>query len=156
MRAEGAEPAFKGYHGYRRPCGVSANEQVVHGIPSKRPLVEGDLLSIDMGAKLDGFFGDCAVTVPIGRVSPEATELLRVTEEALFHGIEAVSRALGSRTSGRRSSSRSRPTGSRSCASSSGTASGPRSTRSRRSRTTAQAAAGRDWPREWSWRSSRW
>ena len=69
---------------------VSANEQVVHGIPSKRPLVEGDILSIDMGARLDGFFGDCAVTVPIGTVSPQASELLRVTEEALFHGIEAV------------------------------------------------------------------
>jgi methionyl aminopeptidase len=90
VRAEGAEPAFKGYHGYPATVCVSANEQVVHGIPSKRPLVEGDILSIDMGAKLDGFFGDCAVTVPIGRVSPEATELLRVTEEALFHGIEAV------------------------------------------------------------------
>lgn len=89
-RAEGAEPAFKGYHGYPATVCVSANEQVVHGIPSKRPLVEGDILSIDMGAKLDGFFGDCAVTVPIGRVSPEAIELLRVTEEALFHGIEAV------------------------------------------------------------------
>ena len=90
VRAEGAEPAFKGYHGYPATVCVSANEQVVHGIPSKRPLVEGDILSIDMGAKLDGFFGDCAVTVPIGRVSPEAIELLRVTEEALFHGIEAV------------------------------------------------------------------
>ena len=86
----GATPAFKGYHGYPATVCASANEQVVHGIPSKRPLVEGDILSIDMGAKLDGFFGDCAVTVPIGRVSPEATELLGVTEAALFHGIETV------------------------------------------------------------------
>ncbi len=90
VRAEGAEPAFKGYHGYPATVCVSANEQVVHGIPSRRALVEGDILSIDMGAKLDGYFGDCAVTVPIGRVSPKATELLRVTEEALFHGIDAV------------------------------------------------------------------
>jgi len=90
VRAAGAEPAFKGYHGYPATVCVSANEQVVHGIPSKRPLVEGDILSIDMGARLDGFFGDCAVTVPIGTVSPQASELLRVTEEALFHGIEAV------------------------------------------------------------------
>jgi methionyl aminopeptidase len=66
------------------------NEQVVHGIPSDRKLVEGDILSIDMGAKLDGFFGDCAVTVPIGKVSAEAAELLRVTEEGLFRGIDAV------------------------------------------------------------------
>ena len=90
VRAEGAEPAFKGYHGYPATVCVSANEQVVHGIPSKRPLVEGDILSIDMGAKLDGYFGDCAVTVPIGEVSTAASALLRVTEEALFHGIDAV------------------------------------------------------------------
>ncbi len=86
----GAQPAFKGYHGYPATVCASINEQVVHGIPSDRPLVEGDILSIDMGAKLDGFFGDCAVTVPVGRVSAEGAELLRVTEEALFHGIEAV------------------------------------------------------------------
>src|SRR5262245_55476304 len=90
VRAAGAEPAFKGYHGYPATVCLSANEQVVNGIPSKRQLVEGDILSIDMGAKLDGCFGDCAVTVPIGRVSPEATELLGVTETALFYGIEAV------------------------------------------------------------------
>jgi methionyl aminopeptidase len=90
VRAAGAEPAFKGYHGYPATVCVSANEQVVHGIPSSRALVEGDILSIDMGAKLDGFFGDCAVTVPIGTVSPEASALLRITEEALFHGIDAV------------------------------------------------------------------
>src|SRR5205823_5960828 len=90
VRAAGAEPAFKGYHGYPATVCVSANEQVVHGIPSKRPLVEGDILSIDMGAKLDGYYGDCAVTVPIGRVPDQAAALLRVTEEALFHGLEAV------------------------------------------------------------------
>src|SRR3954464_5863648 len=89
-REAGAEPAFKGYHGYPATVCVSANEQVVHGIPSKRPLVEGDILSIDMGARLDGFFGDCAVTVPVGVVAPQTTSLLRVTEESLFHGIEAV------------------------------------------------------------------
>src|SRR5213593_1899205 len=86
VRAAGAEPAFKGYHGYPSTVCASANEQVVHGIPSKRPLVEGDILSIDMGARLDGFFGDCAVTVPIGTVSAQARELLGVTEKALFHG----------------------------------------------------------------------
>ena len=90
VREAGAEPAFKGYHGYPATVCVSANEQVVHGIPSKRPLVERDILSIDMGAKLDGYFGDCAVTVAVGRMSAEAAERLRDTEEALFHGIEAV------------------------------------------------------------------
>jgi methionyl aminopeptidase len=90
VREAGAEPAFKGYHGYPATVCASVNEQVVHGIPSSRPLVDGDVVSLDMGARLDGFFGDCAVTVPVGRVSPDAEALLRVTEEALFHGIEAV------------------------------------------------------------------
>jgi methionyl aminopeptidase len=90
VRAAGAEPAFKGYHGYPATVCASINEQVVHGIPSNRPLADGDVLSLDMGAKLDGFFGDCAVTIPVGRVSPEAQRLLRVTEEALFRGIEVV------------------------------------------------------------------
>jgi methionyl aminopeptidase len=90
VREAGAEPAFKGYHGYPATVCASINEQVVHGIPSSKPLADGDILSIDMGAKLEGFFGDCAVTVPIGPVSLEASTLLRVTEEALFHGIEAV------------------------------------------------------------------
>jgi methionyl aminopeptidase len=88
--AAGAEPAFKGYHGYPATVCASVNEQVVHGIPSARRLVEGDVLSIDMGAKLDGFYGDCAVTVPVGRVAPDAEKLLRVTQEALFRGIGAV------------------------------------------------------------------
>jgi methionyl aminopeptidase len=90
VRKAGAEPAFKGYHGYPATICASANEQVVHGIPSNRPLAEGEIISLDMGARLDGFFGDSAVTVPVGRVSAAAGELLRVTEAALFHGIEAV------------------------------------------------------------------
>jgi methionyl aminopeptidase len=90
VRAAGAEPAFKGYHGYPATVCASINEQVVHGIPSARRLVEGDVLSIDMGARLDGFYGDCAVTVPVGRVSPHAEKLLRVTQEALLLGIDAV------------------------------------------------------------------
>jgi methionyl aminopeptidase len=90
VREAGAEPAFKGYHGYPATVCASVNEQVVHGIPSTRPLVNGDIVSIDMGAKLDGFFGDCAVTVPVGTVTPQVTELLRVTEQALFRGIDCV------------------------------------------------------------------
>jgi len=90
VREAGAEPAFKGYHGYPATVCASVNEQVVHGIPSSRPLASGDIVSIDMGAKLDGFFGDCAVTVPVGEVTPQASELLRVTEEALFRGIDRV------------------------------------------------------------------
>jgi methionyl aminopeptidase len=90
VREAGAEPAFKGYHGYPATVCASVNEQVVHGIPSARALVSGDIVSIDMGAKLEGFFGDCAVTVPVGDVSEAVTTLLRVTEEALFQGIDAV------------------------------------------------------------------
>ena len=69
VRAGGAEPAFKGYRGYPSTLCASVNEQVIHGIPSKRPLVDGDIISLDMGVKLNGFFGDSAVTVPVGRVS---------------------------------------------------------------------------------------
>ena len=90
VRAAGGVPAFKGYHGYPATVCASVNEQVVHGIPSKKPLERGDIVSIDMGAVLDGFYGDCAVTVPVGGVSPAAQELLRVTEESLFRGIDAV------------------------------------------------------------------
>ena len=90
VREAGAEPAFKGYHGYPATICASVNEQVVHGIPSPKPLSEGDIVSIDMGAKLDGFFGDCAVTVPVATVDAASAELLRVTEESLFRGIDAV------------------------------------------------------------------
>jgi methionyl aminopeptidase len=90
VRAAGAEPAFKGYHGYPATVCASINEQVVHGIPSERPLVDGDIVSIDMGAKLNGYYGDCATTVPVGRIPRDASQLLRVTEEALFRGIETV------------------------------------------------------------------
>jgi len=90
VREAGAEPAFKGYHGYPATVCTSINDQVVHGIPSSRRLVEGDIVSIDMGAKLDGFFGDCAVTVPVATVDAASAELLRVTEESLFRGIDAV------------------------------------------------------------------
>jgi methionyl aminopeptidase len=97
VRAAGAEPAFKGYRGYPCTLCASVNEQVVHGIPSARPLVEGDIISLDMGVKLNGFYGDSAVTVPVGRVSDEAEKLLRVTRESLGKGIEQVQ--LGGRIS---------------------------------------------------------
>jgi methionyl aminopeptidase len=86
----GATPAFKGYHGYPATICASVNEQVVHGIPSERPLVEGDIISLDLGARLDGFFGDSAVSVPVGRVSLEASRLLRVTKTALERAIATV------------------------------------------------------------------
>jgi methionyl aminopeptidase len=90
VRAAGAEPAFKGYRGYPATLCASINEQVVHGIPSKRALGEGDIISLDMGVKLNGFYGDSAVTVGVGRVSEDVQRLLRVTQEALARGIEQV------------------------------------------------------------------
>jgi methionyl aminopeptidase len=87
----GAVPAFKGYHGYPATICASVNEEVIHGIPSgKRVLQAGDVISIDVGASLDGYYGDSAVTLPVGPVSEEAATLLRVTEEALYKAIDVV------------------------------------------------------------------
>jgi methionyl aminopeptidase len=87
----GAIPAFKGYHGYPATICSSINEEVIHGIPSgQRVLQEGDILSIDVGASLEGYFGDSAITVPVGQVSEEAARLLTVTEEALYKAIEVA------------------------------------------------------------------
>jgi methionyl aminopeptidase len=90
VRGVGAVPAFKGYRGYPATLCASVNDEVVHGIPSRRKLVEGDILSLDMGVLYDGFYGDSALTVGIGRISHGAAELLRVTEEALHKAIERV------------------------------------------------------------------
>jgi methionyl aminopeptidase len=90
IRAAGAEPAFKGYHGFPASLCASVNEEVIHGIPSQRELVEGDIISLDIGAVLDGFYGDSAITVPVGRVSEPAAKLLEVTEESLHRAIAQV------------------------------------------------------------------
>jgi len=90
LRDAGALPAFKGYHGYPATICASVNDQVVHGIPNARPLKSGDIVSVDMGAKLDGFFGDSAVTVPVGAVSSEAQQLLTVTSASLDRALAAV------------------------------------------------------------------
>lgn len=84
---EGVTPAFLGYHGFPASICASVNEQVVHGIPGDRRLEEGDIIGVDIGASLDGYFGDSAWTYPVGQVSEEAQRLLKVTEEALFVGI---------------------------------------------------------------------
>jgi len=91
VREGGGEPAFKGYRGYPATLCASVNDQVVHGIPSPQTtLVEGDIISLDMGVKLNGFYGDSAVTVAVGRVSDDAARLLRVTRESLEKAIEQV------------------------------------------------------------------
>jgi methionyl aminopeptidase len=91
IRRAGATPAFKGYHGYPATICASVNEEVIHGIPSgRRVLSEGDVISIDVGASLDGYYGDSAITLAVGQVSEEAATLLRVTEESLYKAIERV------------------------------------------------------------------
>lgn len=91
IRAEGATPAFKGYRGFPASLCVSINDEVVHGIPSrKRVLNDGDIVSLDVGTIVDGFCGDGAVTVPVGEITDEAKKLLDVTEKALKKGIEQV------------------------------------------------------------------
>lgn len=97
VRQGGAVPAFKGYRGYPSTLCVSVNEEVVHGIPSSRQLQEGDIASLDMGVLLDGFYGDSAITVAVGRIADRAADLLRVTEEALYRAIDRV--RVGSRIS---------------------------------------------------------
>ena len=88
IRALGGIPAFKGYRGYPASLCTSVNEQVVHGIPSARRLKDGDIISIDLGVLLEGFFGDAAITVPVGVIDREAANLTRITEEALYLGID--------------------------------------------------------------------
>jgi len=91
VREGGAEPAFKGYRGYPATLCASVNQEVVHGIPSPaRALKKGDIVSLDMGVKLNGYFGDSAVTVPVGDVPEKTRELLRVTREALDRAIAQV------------------------------------------------------------------
>lgn len=87
----GAIPAFKGYHGYPATICASVNDEVIHGIPSgQRVLNAGDVISIDVGAKLNGYYGDSAVTLAVGPISEAAATLLRVTEESLYKAIEVV------------------------------------------------------------------
>ena len=81
-------PAFKGYHGYPFALCTSANGEVVHGMPSDRPLLPGDILSLDFGVVYKGYYGDAAITVPVGSVSAKAERLMRVTEQGLYDAIE--------------------------------------------------------------------
>jgi methionyl aminopeptidase len=87
----GAKPAFKGYHGYPCVLCTSVNSEVVHGIPSsKRVLKEGEIVSVDFGAFVDGYCGDSAITVPVGKIDPETARLVKVTEASLHAAIDVV------------------------------------------------------------------
>ena len=88
IRAEGGVPAFKGYGGFPGSACISVNEQVIHGIPGPRKLKEGDIVSVDVGAYIGGFHGDCAATYPCGQVSDEAMRLIKVTQQSFWEGIK--------------------------------------------------------------------
>jgi methionyl aminopeptidase len=90
IRSQGAEPAFKGYRGFPASICPSVNEQVVHAIPGDHKLQEGDIISIDCGAKKNGYYGDAAMTFAVGAIDDEARRLLDVTREALEQGIAAA------------------------------------------------------------------
>src|SRR5665213_1620710 len=84
----GGKPAFKGYRGFPGTLCVSTNAQVVHGIPGKYELQDGDIISVDCGVLMNGYYGDSAFTFPVGNVKPEVLKLLRVTKESLYKGLE--------------------------------------------------------------------
>lgn len=87
--AAGAKPAFKGYRGYPKTLCTSVNYEVIHGIPSENVVLkQGDIVSIDVGAIVEGFYGDAAITLPVGTIAPAAERLIKVTEESLYRGIE--------------------------------------------------------------------
>ena len=87
IRQQGAVPSFLHYNGYPASACISVNDEIIHGIPGKRVLQEGDIVSVDVGAYIGGFHGDCAATFPCGRVSPEAQRLIDVTRQSFFEGI---------------------------------------------------------------------
>ena len=88
IRSQGAEPSFLNYNGYPASVCVSVNDEIIHGIPGKRVLKEGDIVSVDVGAYIGGFHGDCAGTYPCGQVSDQALDLIRVTQQCFFEGIK--------------------------------------------------------------------
>ncbi len=90
IRSRGATPSFKGYYGFPASICASVNDEVVHGIPGERVLAEGDVISIDCGAIVEGWHGDAALTVAVGTVPDDVQELMRTTEEALWRGIAAA------------------------------------------------------------------
>ena len=87
IRGQGAVPSFLHYNGYPASACISVNDEIIHGIPGKRVLQEGDIVSVDVGAYIGGFHGDCAATFPCGRISPEAQRLIDVTRQSFFEGI---------------------------------------------------------------------
>lgn len=144
IRSRGGKAAFPGYRGYPKTICSSVNEEVVHGIPTpKRKLRDGDIVGLDLGAIVDGYFGDAARTAIVGDAPPAVCGLVKDTWRALVAGVSAVRVGDGSATSGPPSRRSPRRKATASSASTSVTASGPLSTRSRRFRTTVPGGRAR-------------
>lgn len=90
IREKGAKPAFKGYSGFPATLCISINDEVVHGIPGPRKIKNGDIVSIDVGTRINGFFGDAAITVGVGEIGTEAGKLMKVTKESLYAAIKKM------------------------------------------------------------------
>jgi len=90
LRALGARPAFKGLYGFPNAVCTSLNEVVIHGMPTSQVLVEGDILGIDIGSEIDGWYGDAAITMPIGKISKEDEALIACSKDALYHAIDII------------------------------------------------------------------
>ncbi len=158
IRSAGATPSFKGYHGFPGSICTSVNDEVVHGIPGGRVIQDGDIVSIDCGAIVDGWHGDAALTFAVGDVAAAALELMRVTEESMWRGIAAAS--LGGRVT---DISHAVETYIRSqgdygileeyVGHGIGIGDAPAA---RTCRTTGGRARARSWSRAWPWPSSRW
>ena len=137
IKSQGAIPSFLNYNGYPASVCVSVNDEIIHGIPGKRVLQEGDIVSVDVGAFIGGVHGDCAGTYPCGQVSDEALRLIRITQQSFFEGIKYARE--GHRLSDISAAGRRmwRPTAARSCVSMSVTALADTCTSRPRCRTTA-------------------
>jgi methionyl aminopeptidase len=90
IQKRGGQPAFKGYKGFPATLCTSVNEEIVHGIPSHRTLREGDIIGLDLGAIVEGYYGDAAITVAVGAIQPRVQRLVQVTKESLYRGIEKM------------------------------------------------------------------
>jgi methionyl aminopeptidase len=90
IREQGAEPSFKGLYGFTGSVCTSLNEVCIHGVPTDRIIEEGDILGLDIGTKLDGYFGDAAITMGVGKISPEDEALIACSKEALYHAIDSI------------------------------------------------------------------
>jgi methionyl aminopeptidase len=142
LAKRGARSNFLNYHGFPAVICTSPNDMIVHGIPGNVTLHEGDIISVDCGAIVEGYHGDAAYTAGVGEISDEAKRLIEVTERSLWAGIDQLGRATASTRSAGRSRRSPRRPATPSCASTSATPSAPRCTRAPRCRTTGRARPG--------------